>query len=223
MPATEDPPACRHARSPHAACRRSSGPDDGLALVLVLTITSVLAAAGLAVLLMVDADVVAAGRHRDAARVLHAAEAALDTAVDELGQISDWGPVLSGAVRSRVQGTLRLPAVDTGVIDAGRETWDVQRAAFGGGWGVDTPQWRLFAHGDASGDVPLGAPDIYLLVWVADDVGESDGSAARDTNDVIVVRARAVGVRRAVCDVQAVIARTPHTGVVRKVSSRVVR
>jgi hypothetical protein len=178
----------------------------------------------LAALLVSDVDVLSAARHRDAERVLHAAEGALEFVIDELSLVPDWNGPLSGATHSRLRAALVLPAAAGGVVlDAVRVTLALQRASFASAWGTDTPEWQLFAHGNVQTDLPLDVPGVYVLVWVADDVGESDGNPAADSNGTVVIRARAIGPRKSTCDVQAVASRTSQPGVVRVLSRRVWR
>lgn len=201
--------------------------DAGMVLVLVLTGTVLLASLGLSLLLLTDAEVMAAGNQRDAAVVFHAADSAVDLVVQELALLSDWTPVLTGAARSRLASPLQRPNTSGGgAIDSARLTAEVQQAAYGGRfWGSNTPRWRLFAHGVPGHALGVSgiADDIYLLVWVSDDGAEEDGAPEADENGVVVVRARAMGLRRSQCDVQVVIARTPTPNVVRKSSWRVMR
>lgn len=202
--------------------------DDGAALVMTLVASMLLAAIGLSLLLLTDIEATVSASHRDGAEVFHAADGAIDHVVQELALLPDWTPVLSGAVRSRLAGPLVLPAgAGGGAIDAGRLTAEVQQAAYGGApWGVDTPRWRLFTHGPAS-DLADGAglPSgrVYVLVWISDDVAERDGNVEADSNGVVVVRARAMGVRRSQCDIQAVVGRTEAAGILRRISWRVMR
>jgi hypothetical protein len=201
--------------------------DAGIALVLVLTATVLVASFGLSLLLLTDAEVMAAGNQRDAAVVFHAADAAVDLVTQELALLPEWTPVLAGTARSRLASALVSPDTSGGgTFDGIRLTAEVQQAAYGGSfWGSNTPRWRLFAHGvpgDAVG-VPGIAGDVYLLVWVSDDAAEQDGAPEADANGVVVVRARAMGLRHSQCDVQVVVARTATAGVVRKLSWRVMR
>lgn len=200
--------------------------DAGVALVIVMALSVLLASIGLTILLLANVEIAASGNQRDGVEAFHAADGALDYAIQELAALPDWNGVLAGTTRSRVSGPLRLPAAAGGaVLDAARLTADIQQSAYGGSaWGASTPRWRLFAHGSAVGDVGIGSvPDhVYVLVWVSDDIAEDDSDPWTDSNEHIVVRARAIGLRNSQRDVQAVIARTEMPGVVRKVSWRIV-
>jgi hypothetical protein len=200
--------------------------ESGSALVVVLLLGVLLAALGTSAAVLADVETLVASNHRDSLVVRHAAEGAADVVVQELAQAVDWTPALSGSVSSVLAGTFVLPRSSGGaVVDAPTLTSTLQQVTYGGGaWGADTPRWRLFAHGIPGVDLPFpGLSDqVYVLVWVSDDIAESDADPWIDTNDTVVVRARASGPRRSQCDVQLVITRT-SPGVVRRVSSRVVR
>jgi len=81
-------------------------------------------------------------------------------------------------------------------------------------FGDDSPVWRLFGHAELGALLPPGvaSPPGYVLVWVADDGGDGDGDAARDTNGVVLVYADAYGVSGAHRAVELSVARvTPGT------------
>ncbi len=201
--------------------------DRGAALILVLLLTTLLSAAGASVMLMTDMDVLAGANHRDAVEVTYAAEAVAEYAVHRLAGQSDWSSALQGGAGLIMSGSLALPAAaGGGLVDLVAQTTEVQRAAYGsGGWGPDTPRWQVFGHGVPGRDLPISgmSPDVYAFVWVSDDVTEDDGLATVDANGTVVVRARAFGRRGSRCDVQIVVARTSVPGVVRRLSSRMMR
>jgi hypothetical protein len=198
-----------------------------MALVLVMTATVLLASLGVSLLLLTDAEVTAAGNQRDAAVVLHAADAGVDFVVQELALLPDWAPALTGAVRSRLASSFERPTTSGGgIIDASGLTAQLQQSAYGPSVpGSNIPRWRLFAHGVPADVLAVSgvAQDIYLLVWISDDRADDDDAPDADANGVLVVRARAMGVRGSQCDVQVVLARTATPGVVRKLSWRVMR
>jgi hypothetical protein len=117
-------------------------------------------------------------------------------------------------------------AAGRAAIDPEHLTAELQQSAYGGVlWGANTPQWRLFMHGAFAADLAAnGVPDhVYVLVWVSDDIEDNDGNPAIDNNGIVVVRARALGLRGSQCDAQAVVARTDSAGVLRRTSWRRVR
>lgn len=200
--------------------------ESGSALVVVLLLGVLLVALGTSAAVLADVETLVASNHRDSLVVRHAAEGAADVVVQELAQAVDWTPALSGSASSVLAGAFVLPRSSGGAaVDAPTLTATLQQATYGGGaWGADTPRWRLFAHGIPGVDLPFSglSDQVYVLVWLSDDIAESDADPWVDTNDTVIVRARASGPRRSQCDVQLVITRA-SPGVVRRVSSRVIR
>lgn len=200
--------------------------EEGTALVLVLLLGVLLLAVGTAVALVADIETMVTANHRDAVRVRYAAEAAGDVAIQELIPLADWTVVLNGTRSSVMSGPFVLPPrAGRATVDAPAATAMIQQESYGGSpWGADTPRWRLFAHGVLGVDLPFaGLPDdVFALVWVSDDIAETDADPFADSNGVVVVRARAMGVRGSQADVQMVIARVAP-GIVRRVSSRLIR
>ncbi len=203
------------------------GAEEGAALVLVLLMTVLAAALAGATLVLTDLEVTTAGNQRDGAETLYAAEAALESALDELSRVPSWTPVLSGGVTSTFLDTTTRPStMFGGVVDLVAMTTDVQRQTDArGSWGGDHPRWRLFASGPLSALAPVAGAALgtYLVVWVADDVAETDGNPLADGNGVVRVRAEALGRRGTRRAVEAVVARTTQFGVVKLVSWREVR
>jgi hypothetical protein len=203
----------------------AGAPDGGSALVVVLLLGVLLAAVGTSTALVADIEIMVASNHRDALGVRYAAEGAADFVVQELALLPDWTPVLNGGRRSVLAGPVVLPLSAGGTaVDAAVLTSSLQQDSYGSGvWAANTPRWRLFAHGVLGADLPFaGLPgDTFALVWVADDITESDGDPSTDDNGVVVVRARAMGPRRSQADVQVVVARVAP-GIVRRVSMRLV-
>jgi hypothetical protein len=131
--------------------------------------------------------------------------------VSELAGLSDWTAVVSGGVTSTfaegpMTGPRALPSggVVTLCCDASSFTREVQQRAYGGAdWGADTPEWRLFAWGPASGWLGAGRISslVYVAVWIADDPHDGDGNPRVDSNQTVAVHAQAyaaTGSRRVV-------------------------
>jgi hypothetical protein len=200
--------------------------DGGVALVAVLLLTVLLLVLGTAVVLMADVETTVAANHRDGRVTAHTAEGAIAFAIQELALLDDWTPVLAGGVSSRLAGGFQLPpTVGAPPLEVPAMTTALQQATYGDdAFGTDTPSWRLFGHGVLGTDLPFGglSAQVFLLTWVSDDVGETDGDPLVDDNGMVVVRARAIGPRRSQCDIQAVIARVAP-GVIRRVSWRLIR
>jgi hypothetical protein len=200
--------------------------DSGSALVVVLLLGVLLGALGTSAALVADVDTLVASNHRDGLVVRYAAESAADVVLQELMQAADWTPALAGGATSVLAGPLVLPRSSGGAaVDAAVLTALLQQETYGGDpWAADTPRWRLFAWGVPGGDLPFAglSDQVFVLVWLSDDIAETDGDPLVDTNDAVVLRARAIGPRRSQCDVQLVLARSAP-GIVRRVSSRVIR
>jgi hypothetical protein len=209
--------------SAHPVVSRS---DTGAALVAAMLVSVLLCALATAVAVVVDVDTTVAANHRDGVDVRHAADAAAEFATSELAGVADWSAVLNGAFVSRLSGGLALPATLGGTpVDPPAVTRALQQDTYASGnWGADTPQWRLFAQGVPGTDMPVVGltRHAYVLVWVSDDVSESDGNPFADSNASLVLRARALGRRGSRVDVQVLLARL-SPGIVRRVSWRVLQ
>ena len=72
----------------------------GIALILVLLVTSFLSAIGLGLALIVIMDRLATGNLRGSVAMLYAADAAIELAARDLARIEDWNLALTGASRS---------------------------------------------------------------------------------------------------------------------------
>jgi hypothetical protein len=176
---------------------RPLGGDAGAALILALMISGLLAALGLSVLLVADAERRMAAHANHAWATLGAADAALERVLIDLRTSADWSPYLEGRQRSDFAGMERravLPAGGTWDLDAATAT--LQAETFpAGSYGADTPIWRLVAWGALADLAEAGAVDSlqYLIVWIADDPSDNDGNPLADQNGAITVRAEARG------------------------------
>jgi hypothetical protein len=190
--------------------------DEGAALVVVLLVSALLFTVGLSVVLVADVDTLISGSYRDGVIARYAAEAVGDAMVTELAAVDDWTPILAGAT-SAFWGSSASAGT---VVDAASVTAALQQQTYGGTpWGANTPRWRLFGRGDPGHDLFTGgAPGSFALVWVSDDVAETDGDPLADENDTVAVYVRVWGPGRARADAQRVIRRV-EPGVVRLVST----
>ena len=196
----------------------------GIALILVILVTSFLSAIGLGLALIVVMDRLATGNLRGSVGLLYAADAALELAARDLAQVADWNLVLSGVVRSAFSdgeplGVRPIPSggeVDltaaTNQLNCGRdEECTIEQMALSTRerpWGANNARWRLYAYGPLGNIVQFARPTpCYLVVWIADDGRESDrdplSDAGEDTPGHGVLRVRAgaygpLGTRRAI-------------------------
>src|SRR5688572_15523491 len=135
----------------------------GVALILVVLVTSFLSALGLGLALIVIMDRLATGNQRGSVAMLYAADAAIELAARDLAMIEDWSVALSGGSRSRFvdgpEGGLRaIPGggvVDltaaTNFLNCGKATpcspAQMDANSKERPWGVNNARWRLYAYG----------------------------------------------------------------------------
>lgn len=171
--------------------------ERGVSLVLVLLVTSLLAAIGLGLALVVATHLMAEGNYRRTVTMLGAAEAGIELAAHDLAMEPDWDAVLRGLAHSSrtdglPSGVRPLPGngsldldTQTNLITCGRAsgcsdaqiTSDTRERP----WGPNNPRWRLYAYGSFGAFGPFVRPGpYYLLVWVTDDGRESDGDPGTD-------------------------------------------
>lgn len=198
--------------------------EKGIALILVILVTSFLSAIGLGLALIVAMDRLATGNLRGSVAMLHMADAAIELATHDLAQIADWNLVLSGDVRSpfadgEPSGVRVIPG--GGAIDLTAETnqlncrhdsdctvAEIESNTRERPWGANNAHWRLFAYGPVGNIVHFARPaPCYLAVWLADDAREDDADPLSDAgvpapgHGVLRVRAAAygpLGTRRAI-------------------------
>jgi hypothetical protein len=156
--------------------------------------------------------------YRHAQQASYGADAALERGLHDLATMPDWSPALAtppaNVTSSFDDGVVTPLAPDGRRLDLARVTGDLQRASdLRDGsdiFGVDSPQWRLFAH--ASANALLTSPGfsvpLYLAVWIADDESDGDGNPAVDSNGRIRVCAMAFGAGGARRSVEARVERT---------------
>jgi hypothetical protein len=178
--------------------------DRGSALLIALLVMLVLNAVGLGLLTMVDVERRIAMNHREAAELSEAASAAAESAIGELARAASLSHALSGQLSSAFRdGSLTpvTPALYT--LDLVAETARLQSTTDAEyRRGADNPRWRLFSYLSFASLSRTTAPREYLVSWVADDPSEADGNPEFDTNNVILVRSRAIGRGRAHRDVE---------------------
>ena len=198
----------------------------GIALILVVLVTSFLSAIGLGLALIVIMDRLATGNLRGSVAMLYAADAAIELAARDLAMIEDWSPALAGQSMSSfidegpVGGLRAIPGggvVDltaaTNLLNCGKAapctTAQMDANSKERPWGANNARWQLYAYGPFTGIAQLARPaPCYLAVWVADDPREVDADPLTDAGGVGtpghgVVRLRAeaygpTGARRAI-------------------------
>lgn len=199
--------------------------ERGIALVMVILVTTFLSALGIGILMAVFMDRLATGNMSGSVAMLYAADSAIEIAARDLAQIADWDGVLNGIQGSSFTdgapgGARALPGggvvdltVMTNMLNCGRSsTCSTAQMNVSTGerpWGSNNPRWQLFAYGSMQQITELARPAAcYLVVWVADDAREQDGDPLADAADalqpghgIVRLRAEAFGVagsRRAI-------------------------
>ena len=209
----------------YESCLSLRAGQRGIALIMVVLVTTFLSALGLGLVLAVFMDRLAAGNMAGSLAMLYAADSAIEIAARDLAQIDDWNGVLSGNQRSSftdgaaggVRGLSGGGAVDltstTNMLNCGKAT-NCTTAQMNANskerpWGTNNPRWRLFAYGPMQQFTQLVRPaPCYLALWVADDGREQDGDPLADAaaeaepgHGIVRVHAEAFGLagsRRAI-------------------------
>jgi hypothetical protein len=181
-----------------------------------------MAAAASALVLISVTETKIAGYFDAGLRTFYAAEAALERALVDLDALAEWDHALSGAsVSTFTDGPPRgvrasggaLVDLDeaTSLLQCGRRTacaeMDVAAVTVERPWGRNNPRWQPYLWGpfERLGGDGVG---VYLIVWIADDPGETDADPQRDGTDssspgrgIVTLTAHAYGyggVRRAI-------------------------
>jgi hypothetical protein len=201
-----------------------------MAVLLVLVSTVLLGALGGGLVTLTSTETLIAANVRDSQETLYAAEAAADRVVQDLQQAASWDDFLGGAATSAfVDATLTPTLASNRVVSLTGMTSQMQAESnASASWGANDPQWRLMAYGPLDRLVTGGrATPAYVVAWLADDPSETDGNPQRDTNDVVFVRARALGRGEASRTIELTVAKDATGGAgragVRTLSWRVVR
>jgi hypothetical protein len=212
----------------------SSG-EDGVAVVIAVMATTLMLTLGGALILLSSSETAIAANFRAGHEATYAADAAVERALADLRNQTDWTPVLAGTVRSSFadglpSGTRTLgdgSTIDldriTNVANCGKTSVcsdaDLSGVTTERPWGANNPRWALFAYGPLAN--VLGPASVrsafYVLAFVGDDPSENDGNPAADGltvagapnpgNGIVVIRAETFGPRSAHKIVEATIGR----------------
>jgi hypothetical protein len=171
--------------------------EHGIALLMVMLVTSFLSALGFGLMLAVFMDRLATGNMAGSAAMLYAADGGVEFAARALAQEADFDAVLSGGRRSAFtdgapSGIRTLPgggSVDltasTNMLNCGKATTctaaQMNANSTERTWGANNPRWQLFAYGPMEQFTEIARPAAcYLAVWIGDDVREQDGNPSVD-------------------------------------------
>jgi hypothetical protein len=209
--------------------------EEGIALVAVLVVSTLVATVAVGVSLLIGIDHLALGHHRDATSLRYAAEGALELAALALARTPDWDEALGGRFQAgladgppmgtrTVDGATTIDlAVQTHLLNCGRPApctaSQMEASTSERPWGRDNPHWRPFLYGSLSSLAPFRhAPRAYVVVWVADDGRETDGDPGHDApnptdpgHGILRVRADAFGRGGARRSIEAEVARACRT------------
>jgi hypothetical protein len=168
---------------------------DAVMVLVALVATVLLNAIGLGLLSLSTTDVTIAASFRQASQMLYAAEAAAECALADLARAPSWSGVLSGTASSAFRDATLTPVLDSGErLDLAALTASLQSASDAEARrGPDNPRWRLFVHQPFSRISRSAAALEYVAAWVADDASETDADPFSDRNDIVIVRAQALG------------------------------
>ena len=182
------------------APRRS---EAGVALLQVLILLMMVTAMAAGAATMARVEVLVASFHQNEREAASAAQAMLAAAVKDLDDTPDWNAILAGTRRASFAdgpdtSPRPIPGGGTVVVCCAARSLTARLQS-------DTGlSWQPFGWQSlrALVNVP-DAPPYYLVAWVADDAGDSDGNASADTNDrlLVHVESAAPGGRRREIDV----------------------
>ena len=195
--------------------------ERGAALLLAIVLVTILGVLASVIALTALTETLVSGRVEQVQALRYAADGALTLALADLS-VADWTAALGGAPSTFTDGnpaTVRqIPGLDPLQLCCGANTLSaavLQAANAGRGWGLDTPQWRLYVWGPVSAWLDAGviqAP-FYVAVWIADDPADGDGDPVTDANGTIALYAAAIGPRGGRRAARALIARPTAAGI----------
>ena len=199
--------------------------EQGTALIIALMAMMLLTALGAAVVMVSNTETRIAANYRNSQEALYAADAALERVVQDLLLIPRWNDILGGTAQSGfVDGGMTasktIPGGGTMTLCCGTATATAQLQAETDTlnlWGVNNPQWKLFAWGPLEDMLPNHQIDspMYVAVWVADDPAETDNNPATDGNGTLTLHAEAVGPSGTRKVIEVTVARTSSTEIER--------
>jgi hypothetical protein len=160
-----------------------------------------------------------ASNYRQGSEMLYAADAAVERVVQDLLLVPRWNDILNGTVQSGFVDDSTSPTTPSGQpLNLTTLTAEIQTQANATNpWGVNNPQWRLFAYGPLADMAGTGTiqSNAYVVVWMADDPSETDGNPQADTNGVLTVLAQAIGANGTLRTVEVTVAKTDSSEIER--------
>jgi hypothetical protein len=170
---------------------------QGIALIVVLLAMSLLMALGLALVLNTMTEARISGHYRVASEARYAADAAVERVIPDILATAKVNDLLSGAQQSgfvdgEPGGIRALPdgsALDlteaTNILRCGKSACgeaDLIAISDDRPWGRNNPVWQPYAYGRLDHLLPADSinSQMYVVVWVADDLAENDGDPLHD-------------------------------------------
>ena len=171
--------------------------ERGAALVISLLAMMMLSALGAALVLNTSTETMLAHNFQSAQQTLYAADAGVERSVQDLIREPNWSGVLAGGKRSGFtdEPPHRLPDGTSADLAALTAALQDETDVVYGASNANRPVWQVYAHGPMAALLPAGdvVADGYVVVWVGDDPGETDGNPALDGNGTVLVHAEAFG------------------------------
>jgi Tfp pilus assembly protein PilX len=185
------------ARRPLAA---RVGDEQGIALIVSLMAMMLMMALGVSLVMTTMTEGKIASNYRDGTEALYAADAAVERVMQDILTVPDWNTMIDPANkiaksafidgdeewRDLADGTRFNLRQATNLLNCGSidDCAVAQMTAVTPDrpWGLNNPQWKLYAHGPLSDMLPTESinSDMYVVVWVADDPSESDNLPLKD-------------------------------------------
>lgn len=205
------------------------GSERGIALIVALLSMMLLSALGLGLVMTTMTETMITTNYKDSGEAMYAADAGVERVMQDLLTVPDWNRILTGATKSAfsdgaASGDRTLPdgsvinlAAATNLVncnktttcsDADMNAWTALRP-----WTTNNPRYQLFAYAPLSTIIETGtvSSQMYVAVWVADDMAETDDLPAADANGVLLLRAQAYGPGGSSSIIEVTVARTDTT------------
>ena len=171
--------------------------ERGASLVIALLAVMMLSALGAALVMTTTTETMLTHNFQTGQQTLYAADAGLERGVQDLIREPNWSDILAGTRTSGFTDDPPHLLPDGTSVDLTALTTALQSDTdtFYGVANPNRPVWQLYAHGPMQSLLPAGQVLArgYVVVWVGDDSGESDGNPALDGNGTLSVHAEAFG------------------------------
>jgi Tfp pilus assembly protein PilX len=214
--------------------------ERGMALVVALMSMLLLSALGLGLMMTTMTETMIANNYRESSEAMYAADAGVERVMQDLLTIPDWNRILTGlqqssfvdgapsGTRTLEDGTVLDLTAATNMLNCAKATtcstgemnaWTAERP-----YGQNNPRWNLVAYAPLSEIIETGTivSPLYVAVWVADDIGETDNNPLLDGGapvgtpenmgrGIISIRAEAFGPQGASAVLEVTVAKTDTT------------